>query len=244
MRSVEALSLACAGYLETFSNNRLSLSYILSVDKPLEVSLVIRKSLKEKLLHLIGKAGGFWYRLLNFRVNSMCTSMFLSQLKMTPAFCQLVLTELQNFLSGIRGLTWHSLPLSRKDLMCNFCAFVLCCCCCYYCCCCCCCYAFFNLKFLLYIFFIYISNVTSFPGFPPSWKPTISFSLPLLLWWYSSTYPFTHSHLPILNFPTLGYLSSLHRTKDLSSHWQGHPLLHIRLDPCILLCWWLSPWEL
>jgi hypothetical protein len=31
--------------------------------------------------------------------------------------------------------------------------------------------------------------------------------------------PPPHSHLPALNYPTLGHLSSLHRTKDLSSHW-------------------------
>jgi hypothetical protein len=29
----------------------------------------------------------------------------------------------------------------------------------------------------------------------------------------------THSHLPILDSPTLGHLWSLHRTKDLSFHW-------------------------
>ena len=28
----------------------------------------------------------------------------------------------------------------------------------------------------------------------------------------------THSHLPTLNSSTLGHLSNLHRTKDLSSH--------------------------
>jgi hypothetical protein len=32
-------------------------------------------------------------------------------------------------------------------------------------------------------------------------------------------HPLTHSYLPTLNSPTLGHLSSLHRTKDLSSHW-------------------------
>jgi hypothetical protein len=31
--------------------------------------------------------------------------------------------------------------------------------------------------------------------------------------------PPTHSYLPTLSFPTLEHLSSLHRTKDLSSHW-------------------------
>jgi hypothetical protein len=34
--------------------------------------------------------------------------------------------------------------------------------------------------FLFDIFFIYISNVIPFPG-PPSWKPPIPLSLPLLL---------------------------------------------------------------
>jgi hypothetical protein len=29
----------------------------------------------------------------------------------------------------------------------------------------------------------------------------------------------THSHLPTLDFLTLGHLSSLHMTKDLSFHW-------------------------
>ena len=29
----------------------------------------------------------------------------------------------------------------------------------------------------------------------------------------------THSHLPVFNSTILGHLSSLHRTKDLSSHW-------------------------
>ena len=25
---------------------------------------------------------------------------------------------------------------------------------------------------------------------------------------------------------------------------QGHPLLHIQLEPCVLFGWWFSPWEL
>jgi hypothetical protein len=59
-------------------------------------------------------------------------------------------------------------------------------------------------------------------------------------------YPPTNSHLPTVDSPTLGHLSSLPRTKDLHSidAWQGHPLLHMQLDPCVLLCLWLSPWEL
>jgi hypothetical protein len=56
----------------------------------------------------------------------------------------------------------------------------------------------------------------------------------------------THSHLPALNSPTLGHLSRLQRTKELSpiDAWQGHLLLHMQLEPSVLLCWWLSPWEL
>jgi hypothetical protein len=36
---------------------------------------------------------------------------------------------------------------------------------------------------------------------------------------------------------------SLHRTKDLSLCWD-HPLLLMQLEPWVLLCWWLIPWEL
>jgi hypothetical protein len=39
----------------------------------------------------------------------------------------------------------------------------------------------FCFSFLLDIFFIYISNVISFPGFPPSKKHPITSSLSLLL---------------------------------------------------------------
>jgi hypothetical protein len=33
------------------------------------------------------------------------------------------------------------------------------------------------------------------------------------------------------------------RTSPSIDAWQGHPLLHMQLEPCVLLCWWLSPWE-
>jgi hypothetical protein len=34
------------------------------------------------------------------------------------------------------------------------------------------------------------------------------------------------------------------RTSPPIVAWQGHPFLHVQLEPCIRLCWWLSPWEL
>ena len=56
----------------------------------------------------------------------------------------------------------------------------------------------------------------------------------------------THSCLPTLNSPTLGHLSVFigPRTSPPIDAWQGHLLLHIQLEPCVLLDWWLSPWEL
>jgi hypothetical protein len=65
-----------------------------------------------------------------------------------------------------------------------------------------------------------------FKCYPLSWFPSLLeipyHILPLLLLWGCSppTQPPTHSHLPALDYsPTLGHLSNLHRTKDLSSHW-------------------------
>jgi hypothetical protein len=69
--------------------------------------------------------------------------------------------------------------------------------------------------FLLDIFFIYISNVITIPGFH-SQKPAIPLPLPLLLW--GCLLPTPHSCLPALAFPYTGALS-LHRIKGLSSHW-------------------------
>jgi hypothetical protein len=71
---------------------------------------------------------------------------------------------------------------------------------------------FFNL-FLLDIFFIYISNVP-FPGYPPTARlPISSPPLPASM----RVFPPTHSCLLALEFPYTG-VSSLHRTKSLSSH--------------------------
>jgi hypothetical protein len=34
------------------------------------------------------------------------------------------------------------------------------------------------------------------------------------------------------------------RTSPPTDAWQGHPLLHMQLELCVLFHWWLSPWEL
>jgi hypothetical protein len=70
---------------------------------------------------------------------------------------------------------------------------------------------------LLDIFFIYISNVIPFPHFPNLETPYPIFPPPASMRVF--LYPPTHSHIPTLSSPTLGHLFSLHRTKDLSSHW-------------------------
>jgi hypothetical protein len=77
----------------------------------------------------------------------------------------------------------------------------------------------FFWKFLLDIFFIYISNVIPFPGFPseiPLRKlpiPSSPASMMVL------PQPTTHSLLPLHPGIPLTGESSLHRTKGLSSHW-------------------------
>jgi hypothetical protein len=34
------------------------------------------------------------------------------------------------------------------------------------------------------------------------------------------------------------------RTSPPTDAWQGHPLLLVQLEPCVLLGWWISSWEL
>jgi hypothetical protein len=73
-----------------------------------------------------------------------------------------------------------------------------------------------NCFFLLDIFFIYISNgtpfqVSSLPETPYHILPPSAFMRVFL-------HPPTHSYLPTFDSPTLGHLSRIHRTKDLSFH--------------------------
>jgi hypothetical protein len=49
--------------------------------------------------------------------------------------------------------------------------------------------------------------------------------------------------------PTLGHWAFTGPRASLPIDvWQGHPLLHMQLEPCgppcILFDWWFSPWEL
>jgi hypothetical protein len=77
---------------------------------------------------------------------------------------------------------------------------------------------------LLDYFFIYISKVIPFPGFPIPETPIPS-SLPLLLWRCSSTHPPTPTYPPLIHLPwgiylafieqrTIDRILVLHKTKD------------------------------
>jgi hypothetical protein len=99
--------------------------------------------------------------------------------------------------------------------------------------------------FLLDIFFIYISNVILFPLYPPE-KPLSHPSSPCF--YGGAPTPSTLTSLPS-NFPSLGHLAFIGpRASPPIDVQQGHPLLHmwqeLWVTPCVLLYWWLSPWEL
>jgi hypothetical protein len=81
----------------------------------------------------------------------------------------------------------------------------------------------------VYTAMVVYSNVRGQPQVQSSWSSVdflYVFPLPELLYVISlpfasmrvSLHPFTHSLLPTLNYPTLGHLLILHRTKDLSSN--------------------------
>jgi hypothetical protein len=58
-------------------------------------------------------------------------------------------------------------------------------------------------------------------------------------------YPLNHSRPSALDSPTMGHLSSLYRTKDLSFHWclTRPSSATYAAGACVLLGWWLSPWQ-
>jgi hypothetical protein len=98
--------------------------------------------------------------------------------------------------------------------------------------------------FLLDIFFIYISNVIPFPGFPS--ENPLSHLPPHIAFMRVLRHPPTHSHLTALKFPYTG-TSNLHRTKCLSSHWcqislssVTYPAGAMGLSMCTF---WFSPCE-
>jgi hypothetical protein len=93
--------------------------------------------------------------------------------------------------------------------------------------------------FLLDIFFIYISNITPFPGFPS--ENPIPFTLPMLTNQPTpSSWPW---HSPILGHITFIGIRASHPIDDQL----GHPLLHMQLEPsvppCLLFGWCFSPRE-
>ena len=93
---------------------------------------------------------------------------------------------------------------------------------------------------ILILFKIFIGYFTYWPFkcYPLFQFPLQKFPISSLCF-YESARPPIHS--------CLTGASSLHRTKSLSSH-QGHPLLHMQLEPwvppCVLFGWWFSPWKL
>jgi hypothetical protein len=62
-------------------------------------------------------------------------------------------------------------------------------------------------------------------------------------------HPHNHSHLPT-SPPQIPLHWGIYwvfigpRTSLPIDAWQGHPLLHMQLEPCVLLGWWFIPWEL
>jgi hypothetical protein len=104
-------------------------------------------------------------------------------------------------------------------------------------------HAFFFFSFLKIGYFLYL-HLKCYPlsQFPTSQKPPIPSSLPLLQWGCSST----HSPTPISS-PSIPLHWGIYwafigpKTSPPIDAWQGHPPLHMQLEPCLLLGWWLSP---
>jgi hypothetical protein len=99
---------------------------------------------------------------------------------------------------------------------------------------------FFFSFFWLDIFFIYMSNVIPFPVFPCESPPSPT---P-----YQLTNPPTPASWP-WHSPTLGHRAFTGpRVSPPIDDLQGHPLLHMQLEPrvppCVIFGWWFSPWEL
>jgi hypothetical protein len=93
----------------------------------------------------------------------------------------------------------------------------------------------FLIYFLLDIFFIYISNVISFPGFPSE-----KFLLPI-------PSPCSPTHPLILSSPEYRTFTGPRASPPIDVQ-GGHPLLHMQLEPWvpsrIFFDWWFRPREL
>jgi hypothetical protein len=99
---------------------------------------------------------------------------------------------------------------------------------------CCCLFWFWFCFWGKLIFSLYTFQMLSpFPVLPPH--------LPLLLWGCSFTYPPTPTS-PSLHWG-INWAFNRPRASPSIDAWQAHPLQHMQLEPCALLCQWLSPWE-
>jgi hypothetical protein len=105
--------------------------------------------------------------------------------------------------------------------------------------------SFIHVNFLIeYFLYLHFKSylLSQFPSLPEN---PITCSLTLLLWVCSSTYPLTPTSLPSIPLNWGIYWAFIGpRTSSPTDAWQGHHLLHMQLEPCVLHCWWLSPWEL
>jgi hypothetical protein len=98
----------------------------------------------------------------------------------------------------------------------------------------------FSFVFTFKIFFNWVFSLFTFQMLPPSPVPVLENPYPILLspCFYEGIPPPTHSHLPTLHSPAMGHLSDFLRPKISSpiDARQGHPLLHMQLEPCVHLC--------
>jgi hypothetical protein len=117
-----------------------------------------------------------------------------------------------------------------------------------------CFFFFFSWKFYLFTFQMFLGNFIylHFKCYPlsqfPLWNPPILSPILLPLWGYSLPHPPTPISLPWHSL-TLGHWAFTGpRAFPPTDAQQGHPLLHMRLEPwvppCVLFSWWFSPWEL
>jgi hypothetical protein len=103
----------------------------------------------------------------------------------------------------------------------------------------------FNYYFLLLVIFLVTLQLLSpLPCFLSA-NPLSHPPLPLPLWGCSPThFPSLLQHLPMLGHQT----STGPTASPPIDAQQGHPLLHMQLEPrvrpCEIFGWWFSPWEL
>jgi hypothetical protein len=98
-------------------------------------------------------------------------------------------------------------------------------------------FLFFFIGYFLYLHF----PVPSLSQNPLSHPPPPA-SMRVLL--HPPTYPLTPISPPSIPLHWGIYRAFIGpRTSPPIDSWQGHPLLHMQLEPCVLLCWWLSPWS-